>query len=149
MEHKRVNQVSLPRSGAPRKITEDERDRMVEIVLFNDPFIKWRDLAHECETARQETVRKFMSEIRYRKWRNLKRPHIKPEHAAKRLQWALDYQHFTPYDWRQVVWSDECTIERGKGVRQRWVFRRPSEQLREPDLLHDNTRHNYAIKKMF
>ena len=123
---------------------------MVEIILFDDPFIKWRDLARECENAKQKTVRKFMSKLRYRKWQNLKRPHLKPEHVIKRLQWAREYQHYTVDDWRNVVWSDECTIERGKGVKQRWVFWRPSEQLQDPKLLHDNTRHcGPGVKKMF
>ncbi|KFY29083.1 hypothetical protein V493_02568 [Pseudogymnoascus sp. VKM F-4281 (FW-2241)] len=63
METKRLSQASLLRSSALRKITEDERDRIVEIVLFDDPFIKWRDLARECETAKQETVRKFIRGI--------------------------------------------------------------------------------------
>lgn len=65
-EHDRVDQKSKPRSGTPRKITEDERDRMVEILKFKDPDIKWKDLTKECENAAVTTVRKLMSEVRGR-----------------------------------------------------------------------------------
>ena len=63
-ERDRVGQKSKSRSGAPRKITEDERDRMVEILKSKDPDIKWKDLTKECDKAKVTTVRKLMSEVR-------------------------------------------------------------------------------------
>lgn len=149
-EKERLQQRSKPRLGQPRKITEDERDRMLEIVEFDDPFIKWRDLTRTCENAKERAVRKLMSEMGYRKWRTKKRPHLTAAHAAARLQWARKYEQFTPQEWRRVVWSDECSIERGVGAQQRWVFMRPSEQLLHPEILHDSTRHcGKGVKKMF
>jgi transposase len=52
----RVDNASKPRSGAPRVITEEERDMMFDIILHHDPYIKWRDLTRECETAHERSV---------------------------------------------------------------------------------------------
>ncbi|KFY07262.1 hypothetical protein V492_07300 [Pseudogymnoascus sp. VKM F-4246] len=65
-EHDRVDQKSKPRSGAPRKITEDEGDQMVEILKFKESNIKLKDLRKECENAAVSTVKKLMSEVRRR-----------------------------------------------------------------------------------
>lgn len=51
------------------------------------------------------------------------------EHAVKRLKWAEEHINWAEEDWKRVRWSDECSIERGSGVRQGWVFRRPGEGL--------------------
>lgn len=50
-EHDRVGQKSKPRSGAPRKIAKDERDRMVEIPRFMEPDIKSKKAAMSTEEA--------------------------------------------------------------------------------------------------
>jgi hypothetical protein len=50
------------------------------------------------------------------------------ENAVKRPQWVSRYQHFTPEDWARVLWSDECTVERGIGVRREWTFTHPKDQ---------------------
>lgn len=82
-----------------------------------------------------------------RKWKQLKRPEIKPHHAIKRYQWAQRYQHFQPEDWARVKWSDECTVERGAGIRPIWTFRRPSEQLIEGHVC--TRRVGKGVKQMF
>jgi hypothetical protein len=58
------------------------------------------------------------------------RPDLNEEKAIKRLQWARRYEHFTPADWARVFWPDECTVERGIGVRREWTFIRPRDQCR-------------------
>ena len=63
------------------------------------------------------------------KWRQLRRPELSEIHARKCLAWAHEYASFTPEDWAQVCWSDECTVERGAGIQPRWTFKCPSEQL--------------------
>jgi transposase len=121
---------------------------MYDIIEHEDPFIKWRDLTRECETAHESTIRRLFADLRRRKWRYLKRPHLTQEHADQRLAWAQTYEHFSVLDWRRVKWSNECPIERGKGVQPRWSFRRPRDQLRHPEEVQ--TRHTgKQVKKMF
>jgi hypothetical protein len=37
-----------------------------------------------------------------RKWRQLKRPELKPHHTEARLRWAYVYEHFTEEDWKRI-----------------------------------------------
>lgn len=41
---------------------------------------------------------------------------------------ALARRQWTPDQWRNIIWSDECFAERGKGKRPEWVFRTPSQK---------------------
>jgi hypothetical protein len=41
----------------------------------------------------------------------MKRPYLKPEHAAARLSLAFRYQHYTKEDFERVFWSDKCTTK--------------------------------------
>ena len=75
------------------------------------------------------------------------RPELQPHYAEKRLQWAQMYAHFTPDDWRDVKWTDECSVERGKGVQPIWTWNTPTEQLQQRDI-HE-VRCGRSIKKMF
>ena len=82
-----------------------------------------------------------------RKWHQRKRPEIKQVHADKRLEWARTYAFYTPEMWQRIKWSDECSIERGAGIRPIWTFLRASEQILERDL--QEKRCGKSVKKMF
>ena len=82
-----------------------------------------------------------------KKWLQKVRPEIKEEHANQRLTWANRYAYFTPEDWNRVKWSDECSVERGEGIRPIWTFRKPSEQLIEHNIKEKRT--GKGVKKIF
>ncbi len=73
-------------------------------------------------------MRRRLREENMQMWRKKKRPLLTPERAAKRLKWARAHEHWTVEDWKTVVWSDECSVERSKGVRQEWVYRAPADK---------------------
>lgn len=114
MAAKRIDGKSLPRSGAPRRLNEDARDAIYEIAMVEQTRISWQELTEFAN---------FYS-------------FLKPEHAEKRLKWAEDHAHFTQADWMRVKWSDECTIERGSGARQQWVFCRAGTDRLLPEKVH-------------
>ena len=62
------------------------------------------------------------------------RPELLLEHAEKRLEWAETYAGYTPTDWWLVIWSDECSVERGDGVRPIWTWNPPPEQIPKRDV---------------
>jgi hypothetical protein len=82
-----------------------------------------------------------------KKWLQRVRPELKEEHAIQRLAWANRYAHFVLEDWKQVKWSDECSVERGEGIKPIWTFRKPSEQLYNHDIKAKRT--GKSVKKMF
>ena len=146
-ERKRLNNHSLPRSGRPHGLTEEQRDHLYDLTTTN-PHIKMRDLLESVDEAvKERSIRRLLNEMGRRKWRQLRRPELSEIHARKCLAWAHEYASFTPEDWAQVRWSDECTVERGAGIQPRWTFKRPSEQLAEHDV------HTYhpgkSVKQMF
>ena len=71
-----------------------------------------------------------------RKWRAVKRPLLRKEHAAKRLQWAMMHQYKTREDWARIAWSDESAIQKDSARQQVWVFR------------HQNRQEKYALKNV-
>lgn len=78
-----------------------------------------------------DSIRRLLNAENMRKWRYSWRPYLTEQNALKRLQWAHRYRHFIAEDWARVYWSDECTIERGIGVRREWTFIRPRDQPKE------------------
>jgi hypothetical protein len=81
MEARRVNCVSLPRQGAPRVITEDERDSMVEAVTIT-PEMSYHALkAQEAPNASVRSIKRLFQEMGMRKWIRLKRPALTEQHA--------------------------------------------------------------------
>ena len=49
-------------------------------------------------------------------------------HAAKRLAWCLAHRGWRVEEWGLIAWSDECSVERGRGKRAEWVFRTPAQK---------------------
>jgi hypothetical protein len=62
------------------------------------------------------------------KWRAKRRPKLTQAHADVRLAWAQAHLDSELADWMRVMWSDECSVERGKGKRPVWVFRTPCQK---------------------
>lgn len=134
-EEARKDNLSRPRSGRPRALTEEQRDHIYDTVTHTNPHISMPDLLAEVSNAvKQRSLRVLLREMDRRKWLQRQRPHLKPEHAAKRLAWAQRYENWDPDDWKRVKWSDECTVERGHGRGALYTFIRPSEQIRERDI---------------
>ena len=50
------------------------------------------------------------------------------QHARKRLLFCRRYKRWRSKGWKKVIWSDDCSAERGKGKKQQWVFRTPRQK---------------------
>jgi transposase len=121
------NQASCktrPRTGRPRKLTpRDERRIMRQIAI--EPKITAAQLrAQVAPYVSQKTIYRFLKESGIQKWRCKKRPLLDDDKAAARLQWALLHDNKPLSYWRRWVWSDECSIERGKGGSWDFVYRK-------------------------
>ncbi|KAJ5642736.1 hypothetical protein N7490_006736, partial [Penicillium lividum] len=114
-----------------RSFSEAETDRILEVIHGN-PRVQQEDLLAEVDhKVKIRSIQRLLNSENLRKWRCSWRPLLTEEHAMKRLRWAYRYRHFTPEDWARVYWSDECTVERGIGVRREWTFTRPQNQPKE------------------
>ena len=57
----------------------------------------------------------------------LKRPKLTEAHAAARPRWAIKRRDWTEEQWLNYIWSNECSVERGRTGTVKWVFRHQSE----------------------
>ena len=131
MESQRQDNKSLPRSGRPYQLSEDQRDQVYGLSLQN-PHIKYADLIEEVDNAVQKrSLQYLLQEMGRRKWKQMNRPKLEPHHAVQRLAWTQRYESLTPADWAWVKWSDECTVERCVGIKPGWTFTQPRDQLLE------------------
>lgn len=143
-EAQRVDNNSLPRSGQPRKLSEENR-QLIRNEIDRDPHIQNRELLFKVNNVcKVGALRAFLRDENRRKWLQRKRPLLLPEHAAKRLAWAEQYKDI---DWNCVIWSDECGVVRGRGKRPIWTFLRPKDQLLQGDV--QEVRRQGAVRQMF
>jgi transposase len=101
-ERIRQDNQTRPRIGAPRKLSEQQRDHIYDTIQQN-PHVMIPDLLAEVDhVVKKRSIQRLLNEMDMRKWKQRRRAEIKPEHAAARLQWAQTYSHFTPEDWARV-----------------------------------------------
>lgn len=85
-ESKRQKQESLPRPGQPRKITEDDRDHIYDIIQ-QQPSVLTDDLLKELDfKVHRQSIWRLTHELGLRKWRKMQRPTLTPLHAEKRYR---------------------------------------------------------------
>lgn len=119
----RHNQESMPRSGRPQKASERDK-RHILMTVKRDPRITWRELLKHSSIRRTQVYQMLKSfNIKNRIARG--RPLLSKEQARERLLWARRHRHWSWRRWAKVIWSDEYTVERGKGHQRLWVFRTP------------------------
>lgn len=118
----RINGESSPRSGRPKSYTERDRRHIIRIIR-RDPFITYPALRLRAGLdISSTTFLKILKESGYGHWRAKKRPKLTEEHAKLRLEWAKKHKDWTFTEWAKVIWSDESSIEIGKGQKDYWVF---------------------------
>lgn len=86
-ESKRQKQESLPRSGTSRKLTDEDRDHIYELIQ-NNPTISAEDLRKEVDfKVCRGSIWRLTQELGLQKWRNKQRPAStstpKPKKVAK------------------------------------------------------------------
>lgn len=140
-------QETLHRSGGPQKLNENEKSLLFQAIEEN-PRIKYEGLLAlvNYKVCRQ-TIWRLLQSANHRKWLVLQRPELTAEHARRRLLWANIVQHYDTYKWKRVFWSDESTVERGKGARQEYTFTRPKNQISARDIKGISV--HKGIKQMF
>ena len=111
----RHNGVSKPRQGRPPKLTDRTRRHIIRLARA-DPKLKYEELLKlSGSTCHRNTVYKVLKDYGLTNWLAKKRPLLTPEVASLRLQWCLARRDWTYDQWKDYIWSDECSVERGTG----------------------------------
>ena len=81
----RQKEESLKRSGRPKILNEDDRQKILQ-KIHEDPRASYDDLLSEADyKCKKDLIARLLSAEGLRKWRVMKRLYLKPEHAAARL----------------------------------------------------------------
>ncbi len=69
------------------KLSEEQRDYIYDLVTFQDPHLKTRDLLAAVDNAvKDRAMPNYLSELGKGKWLQRQRPYLTEEHARKRLE---------------------------------------------------------------
>jgi transposase len=126
-----TNPIDKPRSGRPPVLSRHQKKILYRAVRAT-PKIEYSELVKAVQlmnpdgtlskppshdTLYRELKRQCLTNLRAKK-----RPKLTRGHALARLRFCRAWRHF-PWSRRTVKFSDECTIEKGTGQNQEWVFR--------------------------
>ena len=127
----RHNGVSKPRSGRPKACSTREQRHIIRTARAN-PRITYQDLIKATGVScSSSTVYRILKDYGLTNWLAKKRPLLREEDVALRLAWAKERENWTYNDWRKVIWTDECSVERGTGKDRVWVFRTPADKWKK------------------
>jgi hypothetical protein len=125
-----TNPVDKPRSGRPPVLSRHQK-RMLYRKVRAAPKIEYSELAKVVQvmnadgtlskppsrdTLYRELKRQCLTNLRVKK-----RPKLTRGHALARLRFCRAWRRF-PWSRRMLKFSDECTVEKGTGQNQEWMF---------------------------
>lgn len=134
-----------PRSGAPRKTSKRE-DRHLFNHLRHNPDTSSRDMAKNIAPTftknpiSKDTVRRRLKEWGLKSYVARKKPLLKPEQLAKRLEWAQEHIDWTVEDWKRVAFSDETPLCLFQSYGRKFVWCFPGEQY-DDDKVNKTVKH--------
>ena len=119
----RATQEDAPRSGRPKALSPREERILVRLVILHPKWTyKWLLDELPFKTTR-DTACRILKTYGYTNWRAKKRQLLTEESAQVRLTWCKNHTDWTIDDWFTVIFTDECSVERGAGKGTRWVWR--------------------------
>lgn len=121
---KQTSCISQPRSGRPQVLDARDHRRIFRTIANNPKITTARLRAEVAPHVAAKTIARFLSTSGLKKWRCRKRPLLTDERVAARLRWALLHDNKPLEYWQRWRWSDECSIERGKGGKWDFVYRK-------------------------
>jgi transposase len=123
-----------PRSGRPKTSTATA-ELILKTMLKNSTTRGWscKRIASEVsaipgwQVVSPSTVYRVLIEHGYGVYKRTVKPRLTKEQMEERLKWCLEHAHWTLEDWKNVIWTDETSVQLG-GVRgRRRVWRKKDE----------------------
>ncbi|KAG1461961.1 hypothetical protein G6F56_005615 [Rhizopus delemar] len=125
-DHGTVNQTKS--SGRPRSFDE-QADRVLKRAVVSDREVTLEELQSSLPTeVSTATISRELHNLCYSKRTAARKPFIKEKHRKDRFRFAREHKDWTLDQWRKVIWTDESSIEIGKDVGARKVWRKSHEK---------------------
>lgn len=124
---------SRARIGRPKKLSNTAIRQLYRIVR-RFPKITWKELISEIPTSVSEkTIKRALRQREIRRWKAKKRIFLKPIDAQRRREFVKNWSSST--NLKNIIFSDESSIQRKPNSDMQYVFQLPNERLR-PDLVN-------------
>ncbi|KAK4244257.1 DDE superfamily endonuclease-domain-containing protein [Corynascus novoguineensis] len=125
---------SLPRKGRPQKLTH-RQVQYIKYLIKRNPHINWPALQSQSNTgASINTIRKALGRDFRRKWCSIKRIHITPDTAVKRLAYRKENKSKAAM-LMEGAYSDESSVQTAPNTPNGWVLRMPKHKY-DKDLIN-------------
>jgi hypothetical protein len=133
-------------TGRPAKLSPQNKRFCVRAITSGE-LETGATVAKKLETdldvkVSSRTVRRAFHEAGLAASEKKERPSLSAKNIKARLDFAREHQHWTPDDWKRVIWSDESKINRfcSDGRSWCWIRDGESEQVRhiKPTVKHGN-----------
>jgi transposase len=122
---KRQTIADTPRSGRSQVYTARD-ERMILRVARQNPKLTYNELKQETGLdLNHDTILRILRNAGMINWCSKKRPKLTQHYANLRLQFARQWIHHT---WINVIFSDECSVEKGTGKSRVWSFGYPHQK---------------------
>jgi hypothetical protein len=115
---------SRPRKGRPQSITPRHGRQIFRAIAVNPKITAAQLRVEVAPQLSKKTIYRFLMKSGIQKWRCKKRPLLDDAKAAVRLHWALSHDNQPLAYWYRWIWTDECSIERGKRGSWDFVYRK-------------------------
>lgn len=130
-QSERKNGVSKSRSGRPEVLSDRDRRYIIKHARLN-PRITYAQLKIEAGvTCSKATLYRTLGLYGITNWLAKKRPLLPPEAVYKRLELCKAHRDWNFEQWLKIIWSDECSVEKGSGKQRAWMFRYPDEKWKK------------------
>ncbi|KAL6466679.1 hypothetical protein MHYP_G00244830 [Metynnis hypsauchen] len=124
--------ATQPRSGRPRKMTE-QGQRMLKHIVRRGHQLSAESIATDLQTScglqiSTSTVRRELHEMGFHGGAAASKPYTPKRIAERRMQWCKAHRHWTLEQWRRVLWSDQSRFSVWQSDERVWVCRLPEER---------------------
>jgi len=99
----------------------------MHISFIRHVCLNLKDTYAQCKstlglTCSKSTMKKIFLENAIENCMTKRRPFLTEKHAARRLAWCKARRGYSVEERDMVARSDECSVERGRGKRDEWLF---------------------------
>ncbi len=127
-----------PRSGRPKKTTPEVEEEVIKAISKNSTSrqLSTQAIANMISPLVRggisaRSVHRILRRRGYKPSKPTRKPGLTADNKTKRLKWCLDHRDWTLEDWKNVIWSDETSVQWG-GQRGRLRVWRTSDEAYNP-----------------
>jgi transposase len=141
------NGLETPRSGRP-SILSGREERVIYRAVRAAPKIEYKELREvttlhypdgtTSKPPSRSTLYRMLKRRGLTNHKAKKRPKLTRAHALARLRFCREYRNF-PWSRRILKFSDECSLQKGSGQNQEWVFRYKNEKWKSSIIAEEST----------